>query len=324
MNRLQLNSFSFYQAVLLLLLFTSTCVYGENALTVEAKTDTNHIRIGEQFHLDFTAVGPKGSRISFPILPDTFNHFELVSRGKIDTLTGSNASILSLKQRLTLTSFDTGFFVIPPFHFLLNTGNRSDSASTEAMLMGVTTIPVDTTKEIRDIKSTMDVPFPWEIYIPFAIGIILLSAIAYFIYRKIKARPKPEEKVIVASTRPAHEIALEKLQETENDKLWQQGFYKQYHIAVADILRVYIEMRFQIPAMEYTTVETLQAFRTNILKEEDKIRLQNLLVLADMVKFAKVHPLPHENEQSMQDALLFVNNTRSVIQEDFTGKEVAS
>ena len=38
-------------------------------------------------------------------------------------------------------------------------------------------------------------------------------------------------------------------------------------------------------------------------------RLANLLRLADMVKFAKWHPLPSENEQMMAGAVALVQET---------------
>lgn len=294
----------------------------ENRLTVEAKTDTNMIRIGEQFHLDFTAVAPKGSRILFPSLPDTFNHFEIVNRGNIDTLTASNTNVLSLKQRYTVTGFDSGYFVIPPFNFLMEADGKTDSALTEALLVGIRSVPVDTTRAIKDIKSTMDVPFPWKYYLPWAIGILVAIALGIYFYRRFKNRPKFIADAPPAPLIPPHVIALEQLRKTEQEKLWQQGLFKEYHSSISDTLRSYIEARFSIPALEFTTDETLNAFRGNLLREEDKNRLLQILKLADMVKFAKVHPMPFENEQSMKDAILFVENTRPVVASDFTAKEV--
>lgn len=311
--------FSF--STVILSLFLSAFSFAGTKLTVEARTDTNQIRIGEQFHLDFTVVGPKDGRILFPQLPDTFNHFEVVSRGKQDTISTANANQQSLRQRFTITSFDTGFFVIPPFNFLFEGKGTSDSSISEAMLIGVTTVPVDTTKEIKDIKSTMDVPFPWAFYIPFLIGALILAAIGYIIYRKWKNKPVRPVEIPGPTARPAHEIALEKLKKAEEEKLWQQGMFKEYHSAVSDTLREYIENRFSIPALEYTTDEIMRSFRGNIISEDVKMKLHLILQLADMVKFAKVHPLPHENEQAMKDAHFFIEQTKSVSSEDLSAQE---
>src|SRR4051812_25339445 len=55
-------------------------------IDVKSKADTNQIRIGEQFHVNLSAVAGAGTKVDFPFLTDTFNHFEIVKRGSIDTV----------------------------------------------------------------------------------------------------------------------------------------------------------------------------------------------------------------------------------------------
>ena len=93
-----------------------------------------------------------------------------------------------------------------------------------------------------------------------------------------------------------------------------------YQIRLSDIVRVYIEGRFHINAMEQTTDETMRSFRAVKLDEELRFKLKQLLILSDMVKFAKEQPLPAENEKSMEDALAFVKAT-AVLFTDVEGKE---
>ena len=125
--------------------------YGSVAASAESvvssKVDTNQIRIGEQFNLELNAIARPNMEIIFPVLPDTFNHFEIVKRGKIDTVPNSNPPVL--RQQFAVTAFDSGFFVLPPFPFLVRDikNSTSDTITTEALLMGIRTIPVDTTKE---------------------------------------------------------------------------------------------------------------------------------------------------------------------------------
>lgn len=281
---------------------------------VHAAVDTNQIRIGEQFHLELNAVAYPNTEVFFPTLPDTFNHFEIVNRSKIDTIPNSNP--LKLRQQFTVTSFDSGFFVMPPFPFLVRDLKKSvaDTLSTEALLMGVRTISVDTTKEIKDIKPLMNVPYPWREKLPYLIGgALLLGALIYLAIRYsnrkkvvILAPPKPKT--------PAHTRALQSLKNIEDQKLWQNGFTKRYHIEVSDTLRGYIEERFDIRAMEQTSDETLKLFGPRQINESQKEKLKYILQLADMVKFAKVEPIALENEQSISYAYDFVNSTIPVQQ----------
>ena len=51
-----------------------------------------------------------------------------------------------------------------------------------------------------------------------------------------------------------------------------------------------------------------------------------MLRLSDYVKFAKLHPLPDENDESMRNAYLFVNQTKrtEVPQPDGTAPETVT
>lgn len=276
---------------------------------VLAKVDTNQIRIGEQIKLEFNAPILPNQELYFPTLPDTFNHFEVVKRNKLDTI--PNSSPITLRQTLFLTSFDSGYYVIPPIPFLRRNikTNQTDTILTQAILIGVKTIAVDTTKAIKDIKPVMTAPYPWREYLPYILGaIIIIGGIIYLALRLARRRKRPET-IISKPKIPAHILALENLKRIESEKIWQNGFMKKYHSEVSDTLRTYIEERFSIPAMEQPSDETLRKFGSSMLNPQQKERLKFVLHTADLVKFAKSEPVSYENEQSMQYALEFVRST---------------
>ncbi|MBL7893041.1 MAG: hypothetical protein JNL63_10450, partial [Bacteroidia bacterium] len=93
------------------------------------------------------------------------------------------------------------------------------------------------------------------------------------------------------------------------EKLWQEGKVKQYHSRLTDILRLYIEARFKIPALEQTSDEIMSNFRSVLIDEESKKKIKQVFLVADLVKFAKEQPLPSENELSLTNAFDFVNGT---------------
>ncbi len=320
MNRLLRYFLLSFTIISSLLINTS---YGETKSVVQAKTDTNQIRIGEQFKLDLTVVSPFGSSIYFPQLADTFNHFEIVMRGKIDTLDSQTNGNISLKQEFTITAFDSGFFVLPPFTFLIKERGKSaaDSVATAAALIGVMTIPVDTTKAFKDIKGTLEVPFPWEVYIPIALIILLLIGLIIYFFKKNKKVHGLTVSLVPKLAIPPHVIALEKLKNTESEKLWQQGLMKKFHSAVSDILREYIQAHYSIPALEFTSDETLRALERTIIKPTELEKLRYILMLADTVKFAKALPMPYENEMALANAYEFIEATKPVDKTDFEAKE---
>lgn len=94
--------------------------------------------------------------------------------------------------------------------------------------------------------------------------------------------------------------------------MWQQGKEKEYHTSITDTLRKYIVDRFGVNAMEMTSAEILDS----VCKIDDVVpaydKLEQVLKLADYVKFAKFRPLPDENDLSLMNAYFFVNQTKPV------------
>lgn len=115
---------------------------------------------------------------------------------------------------------------------------------------------------------------------------------------------------------PAHIIALRELDRIKAEKLWQKDKVKQYYSEVTETIRVYIENRFDIPAMEHTSDETISAFRyrRDLLNDKNFTNLSRMLMLADMVKFAKYSPLPDDNSGTLLDAYFFVNDTKKEVE----------
>ena len=84
--------------------------------------DTAVIRIGEQATITLRVnanASPGVVEMQWPSVGDTLmRHIEVVRRSGVDTLrseAGSELQDLALLQHLVITSFDSGFWAIPPF-----------------------------------------------------------------------------------------------------------------------------------------------------------------------------------------------------------------
>ena len=283
------------------------------------RTDNSVIKIGEQFKLILEVQSPPGVKFSFPQVPDTITKLEIIDRSKIDTAVLQDKKLYTYKQELTVTCFDSGYYPIPPFTFTYQ--EKEDTthhvAETEALLISVQGIAVDTAQSIRDVKQPLKVPFSWEEALPYiliGVGVIALVLLIIYFNKKLK-RKEVVKPAVVIPKRPPHEIALEELKKLEAERLWQQGLVKQYHSRLTDIIRTYIEHRFGIIAMEMTTGEIMQSVRNMNFDSSAAEKLSHFLTLADMVKFAKVQPLPGENEMSMQQSYEFINMTMEMKKE---------
>lgn len=315
-----INTKLFTSTLLLFALLYSSFTSSAQDIKVTANLDSNSIRIGEQvkLHLNIQYRVDKGKQIKvkFPEITDTIRkEIEIVSQSKIDTIVNKEDSFLFIQSKtLILTSFDSGYWAIPPFLFSIN----DDTAKwlTEPLLLQVNTIAVDTTQALKDIKAPYEEIYTWmdwlkdNMYYVYGglAAILVIILIIYLIrkYRKVPMIVVPIDVPIV----PAHVVAFEKLEKLKNEKLWQEGKLKLYHSTLTDILREYIENRFKIQAMEQTTDEILFGFRNVAVDDESKFKLKQVLVLADLVKFAKEQPLPNENELSMSNVYDFINGTK--------------
>lgn len=288
--------------------------YTQN-IQVSAKLDsTNNILIGDQIKLKFQATCPYGTILMWPAIKDTIiKQIEVTGRSKIDTVFSSDKKSLTLNQTFTITSFDSGSYRIPSFEFnyRLFKDSTNYSISTNELLLNVNTIPVDTTKVIKDIKPPLRAPLTFKELLPYiGIGIAIVAIILLIIYY-IRKRKKAEPIIKFKSVKliPAHEIALQALQKLKDDKLWQNNKVKQYYIELTDIIRKYIEARFNVDALEMTTEEIVAVFKSIDIDKELKTKLKNILILADLVKFAKAQPISNEHDICLGNAFDFVNNT---------------
>jgi hypothetical protein len=294
------------------------------SVKVDARLDTATMLIGDQtgMHLSFTA--PAGTSVEWPFLPDTLmQSIQVIKRGKIDTTWSADKKLLTLSQNFVLTSFDTGYYTIPqiPVYFKVPPDTNTQREASTMLFLRVSTLPVDTTKAIKPIKGPMKVPITFRELLPWlllALAVILLALAAIWYIRR-RRKNKPILDIRLKVPLKPHEIALKELNELRTKKLYQSGYIKQYHTEITDILRKYIEDRFLIPAMESTSDEIITDLgRTGLVETADVGTLRSVLVLADLVKFAKAVPAPEENESSLTSAVSFVNDTIPVNKETRT------
>jgi hypothetical protein len=165
--------------------------------------------------------------------------------------------------------------------------------------------------EIRPIKDIIREGWHWLDFKWLYMAVLVLALILFLLNRpfrrKKRAIRKEEKKLIV---RPAHEIALERLQSLRKEALWQRGDVKGFQTALSHIVREYLENRFAIRALESTTGEIIRDLGTQALDDSDREVLRDLLSIADLVKFARAKPDEDIHEQFLDRAVAFVEKTR--------------
>ncbi len=278
----------------------------------KAYTDTSNALIGNQIKLTLEATSLSGAQVVWPTLTDSVGGMEIISKSDIDSVTDAQNNLL-LRQVFHITSFDSGYYVIPPLAFSYNLPGETTTQfkETESMLITYVTMEVDTTLEIKGIKGPMSAPFPWRDYIPHAVVALALILLAWLVYRQLKKKKNILAPVIrQAPAESPHILALRALQQTEKAQLWQQGQIKLYYSEVSDIIRTYIERQYRFMAMEQTTGEIMDAFALHYHDPQPRQLLLELLQTADLVKFAKYLPASPQHSMCMEQAIRFVNLTK--------------
>lgn len=282
------------------------------AISVQAKIDSTRMWIGNQTALTFEVLQKQNQKVQFPIFSDTIvGNLEIVQQAKHDTLKVSDDNI-QINAQYTVTSFEDSLVYIPAYPFVFN-GDTVWSNSLSIRV--IQPFVIDTaSNQLADIKPVYKPPFNWKRFFLRGLLMLLLIALAFVLYLLIKKFmvKKPVEvevkpKVVISP----HEEAFNRLDQLKAKKLWQSGRVKEYHTELTDIIRIYIEKMFNIRSMEMTSDEILNHVEfMKVDKSGAYEALRQILTLADLVKFAKWNSSPSDNELSLMNAYLFVNQTK--------------
>ncbi len=289
------------------------------AIVVSASIDSTMLMIGDQTALHLSVTHDAAEQVQLPAFGEMLQDgIEIVERSGIDTTTLPDGR-LQLRQDLTLTSFKDSLFAIEP----IAVASGEDTFWTESMALNVVQpFEVDSSLAITDIKDIEKAPIWWWgiiRWVLLALGCVLLAVGGYYLWRWYQKNRKPEEEPIDPELlRPADEVALEKLDEIKAQKIWKDGKVKEYQTELTDVVREYIGRRFDVHSTEKTSDETLQELKPILMSATSSLndgkalyeRLRKMLQLADLVKFAKWHATPDENEQALSTAYDFVNETK--------------
>lgn len=288
-------------------------------IMVKSKLDSTAMMMGSVAPLSVEVVQDKGTRGEFPLLQELSRRgyatmlndtVEISAAAKPDTVEiGSNR--IQINYHLLVQIFDSGYYQLPPLVYV----SGRDSVRTEPIFIKINPVKVTADDKISPMTDVQPNEHPsifdnlpdwlvnwwWMLLVVIAVALLTWWGVRRYRTQGSLLPPKP----VV----PPHVEALERLRRLKARKLWEEGHEKEYYTILTDILRIYLDKRFGIKAMEMTSREIMQTLSADKSLVAGKAMMRQILDMADFVKFAKVRPLPDDNVKSYDNAVRFIEDT---------------
>jgi len=297
-----------YFSILIILLFTSHNISAQE-VQIFATTDTTEYSVGDYIDYTIELKYPKGINVVIPMVKDSIDNLIFIKNGEI--IQKEEGTEIYELRHFIFSKYDSSDVTIPSFYIPYTIeGGDPKFAFVNPVDIVVSTIEVNQEVAIQDVKVPKRIPLDWVLISIIALVVLALLVAAYFgykYYQKKKSGKVIEKPIVVI---PPYDKAITKLNELDEQKLWQNGMVKEYHSEVTGIVRDYFEDRFSFMALEMTTKEILSELKGREVTTEVVVTTEEFLANADMVKFAKFQPMPTVNESMMKEAYLIVNETK--------------
>lgn len=288
-----------------------------SATKVTARIDSAYLMMGKQTSIHVETVlpvsGNKEVRILIPPADTLVKNIEVSSVELADSSVVSET--LTLLHNITIQSFDSGLYTIPPVKVIAG----HDTMLSNHLVLKVLPAQVDSLKgKIHDYADVEEPPHhfldflspkAYRIFIWLLIAAIVIAA-GYFGWRWFTKRK--EVSATPAKPIPPYEEAVAALEKLRAEKLCEKGYEREYYTRLTDILRVYLLRRFDIKALEMTSTQILRSLSERNETKLTRRQMEEILTMADFVKFAKMRPLPDDNRRTFNQAMEFIESTKPI------------
>jgi hypothetical protein len=282
-----------------------------DAPTVVARADKTEAHVGDPIRVAVLAIAPTAVPVNLPATLE-LGPLTLLDRKESEQNLGDGKTRREFV--LTVAAYEPGEIAVPaiPVTYL---GPRGDmrTVSTEVVPIKIGSVianePEPALKENMTPVSVVEQNL-WPLYAAGGIAAAAFGALlTMMILRRLRARrgarPGPPP-------RPAHEIALERL-----DRLGSYGFLEDadnrpFYFAVSEVIREYLGARYGFDSLELTTDELAAELRKHAGRELVLGEVEGWLSACDLVKFAKISPSATEARGTLESAIRIVTSTRPV------------
>jgi len=273
-------------------------------ITINLASDKDRITIGDLVTVTLEVKSPGTAVVKEPDLSSFLKDFELRNAKKplVQEKEGEKSSIFQYE----ITTFTTGKKTLGPLtiQYRLTPGESEWSkAETRALIINVESVlPKDLKNvDIKDIKPPIEVRYPWYYYAAAIAAALVLALLIYLLVRHIRKKREQKKAEAEAIRKSPEEIANERLKALKESTLISNGRIKEYYIELSDIVREYLEGRYEPHALDMTTMELFRALQGSKIPSSAAGDIRALLSQCDMVKFARLIPAENRIDTDYQE-----------------------
>ena len=258
------------------------------------------LTVGDHFDVTFVLQTRHPSLITGP-LADTLGPFVLAEE-KRRTDVGQDHDRTTC--RVTVACFQPGRHRLPPLTFIVTAGSQVDTLHTDTLGVTVVSVLPANMQGVHGLKPPETFPNVALWLIPAALALALaLAWLGWRLYQRLRTIAEAERPAL-----PPWEEALAALDALPWRDWLADGDAKRFYYALSEILKRYIERRFEFDAVEQTTTELLANMRLLKLPMRDDIG--RFFARSDIVKYAKLVPPLEESEKALEQVREFVLRTK--------------
>lgn len=294
----------------LLLIPPASKGFAESDISSKVEVDRAFATIGDRINFRVTIIHKPDVTIleldARPVLDD----FEIKEATNFSH--EENEKIFEGKNYV-LTNYALGEYVIRPFKIQYRLG-QSEVKELETNSLYLTIESVDKNKDpasdIRGVKGVQKIKGAIWFWLAL-IGFLLIGAgiVALYLHKRKGGSELGGEEIL-----SAHDEAFQALSRLQHSDLIRKGQVKLYFFHMSEILRRYFERRYRVKALESTTYELMEELKNHLSAENAQL-INEVLLLSDLVKFAKYDPPPIEILRQNNQAKLIVDRTKEEVVE---------
>lgn len=286
-------------------------LFGQNALIdVGASVDRNRITVGDRITYTLTVRHQPGIEVHAPGQMPGIGELSVVAFKTLPPRQDDQG--IHLGFQYTVTAFDTGTFAIPAFPIAWrdSAGAPYQFADSPTLTVTVESVLNAEDQDLRDIRPPYGLSPDWQRWLLWGGILLLLLALAYYLWRRWRGREVPRIIRRKEVIRPAHEVALEAIEALMGEALPERGEFKTFFTRLSEIMRHYLEQRYYIKAMEETSSEILLSLADSGLNDDLRSLIKGIFHNCDLVKFARVIPGLEESRATVAYCREFIGKTR--------------